>query len=1117
MNVKDGMRAQHCAARAALRLAWPRLVGTETAVGDALATAMFVGRSDEYRGLVARVSQPGTVTLVLGEAGIGKSRLVRQTALGVEHPVFVGEAWAGGTATPYLPWMQIASAAAAVLDPFDARFGSRFGDLTPLFSREAARQRFEGDETSRHLLALGLVDYFRLLTDHVDGPITLLIEDAHRCDPHSVELLARVAGQRLPVSIVVTSRPFGEAGPDVEPELEAFLAQSDVLRLGPLGRIAVVSLLADAGLGEDQLGPAMTASGGVPLLLHSWMAERGQRGSGSGRPGIANRLADVSSAARDVLRYAALIGDQFDCGTLTNATGLSSAACLGALSEVEEVGLIDRRHSGVATFGFHHDTFREAVRDQIDLTERGERHATLLKVFLAARGTAAERDITELADHAAGAAFVGDAQLAVELNIEAAETALTRSAPRVAHHHFQRAIELAELAGSPREARFSAELGSLRSLKATGHVDTRASVVQLLTRCGDDEDLTDVFVRAVLLLPTSSSGMGIAPDIQPEVKTWVARALDRLGAERSGRRARLLIELGLQSRDEGSVVVDALFGEAATLADELDDSRLRTHVYTAHRWVRRTAVEGPAVLRRIDQLRSEIRSGDHEAQLWLSGLRVTMLLRIGEMGAAAREVAQLEQALAPVPPVAAWMLGRSRALLQFTRGEIERSEATALAAYESVVGGHQDEVALEFLQMQLSPILRLQARPDVVAPIVEEMVASRPQFLGYRAALAWVLSDLGRGDDGRPHLAHVFASDLTDGGSIEWLPMVALATAAAAALDEPDWCNIGLRLLAPYRDEWILYGTNIVTEGPVSLRLAGAALCTGDLKAAKSDLALAREAIVRANASAFEPELLHYEALLAAAEGNQDLAVATMSNASGSAERLGLDRLAGMFAAHAFQLIESSEGSETGSRSGQEQAATVVLEGVFSRQGATWRVGLGDERVSVGHVKGLLAIAILLDNPGRELTAQQVAAIIDQNDRGVSTAPDRGQMSVGSTEDVLMDETALAQYRARIVDLEEELDEAHRFNDPERRAAAQQELDALVEHIAVSTGLGGNSRQTTSTAERARVRVTKSIRSAVTRISDVAPVLGQHLSASIRTGTYCSYSPDALTEIDWTR
>ena len=1098
--------------------------GHTTALGDVrgpypeekMKTTAFVGRSDEYRGLLARLRRAGTVTLVLGEAGIGKTRLIGEVIQAVEHPVLIGRCWKGGSATPYLPWLQIAATAASILDPTAAGLGPLFDDIAFLFPGGRSRRRFESDDSSRHLIALGMIDYIRRLGREGPGLITVVVEDIHAADPHSLELLRRVAGQTAPLSIVATTRPFEEAGEATRDELDAFFAESEMLTLQPLGRVAVTELLSKKGFGEEFVEEAMTQTGGVPLLLHSWMVEWDREEEFAGVPGIERRLSRLSPEAVDVLRYAALIGSEFDCMTLSRVTGREPTSCLELVATAQGLGLVEPDQSAVGLFRFDHETYREAVISLIPLRELAERHSALLDVFLADRGTAAERAVSELADHAARSIPVGDADLAVELNLEAAENALAGAAPLVAHHHFQRAIGLAEMARASREVVLRAELGSLRALKATGHAGARAGLLSLLDRCGEDPRLTDVMVGAVIELTTTSSALGLAPEVQPVVRTWVGRALGRIGEESSPRKIRLLVEMAMQSRDQRDGSSAELFAAAGRMAENLGDPRLRAYVYTADRGVNRVAGECACVLGRIREIENEIAPTDHEARLWLSSLETVTLLRMGEFAAARAEVVRLERDLAPLPPLVRWVAGRFRTLFEHLRGDVAGAEAAALAAYEAVKGGHYDSLAAEYVQIQLGPLFRLRADPRGVEPLIAALYEQRPEFLGYRAAYAWVLADCGRVEESRAHLAALFSTGLADWGLVDWLPTAVMAAGAAATVGDSAQCRQAVELLAPHRRDWVVHGTGLAVHGPVALTRGWAATVAGDLKTARGDLALARDSIVGSGAVVFEHELLHHEALLALAGGDPAAAVVKMEQASRAAADLGLERMANTLA----ELdIGSRERAVRAVGSGPPDALDTTgsaRRGVFVRGGDVWKVGLGEETGTVAHLKGMAAVATLLGNPDREFSALQLSAVID----GISRAPGRAGLiedglRTGEATDPLVDSQALAAYRRRISDLESEVEEASRFNDPVRREAAREELDQLVDHLARSTGFRGRSRASASNSERARVRVTKSIRTAITRIKAVAPLLGRHLENSINTGSFCSYRPDPLSAVNW--
>jgi hypothetical protein len=101
----------------------------------------------------------------------------------------------------------------------------------------------------------------------------------------------------------------------------------------------------------------------------------------------------------------------------------------------------------------------------------------------------------------------------------------------------------------------------------------------------------------------------------------------------------------------------------------------------------------------------------------------------------------------------------------------------------------------------------------------------------------------------------------------------------------------------------------------------------------------------------------------------------------------------------------------------------------------------------------------------------------------------------------------------RVTELEAELEEAQEQGDGEARAAAREELDALVTELTAAYGLAGRPRRSPDHVERARKAVRRRLSGAMGRIARAHPRLGRHLAASIRTGEFCSYQPER--EISW--
>ncbi|MDB5107074.1 MAG: hypothetical protein JWM69_15, partial [Candidatus Binatus sp.] len=115
----------------------------------------------------------------------------------------------------------------------------------------------------------------------------------------------------------------------------------------------------------------------------------------------------------------------------------------------------------------------------------------------------------------------------------------------------------------------------------------------------------------------------------------------------------------------------------------------------------------------------------------------------------------------------------------------------------------------------------------------------------------------------------------------------------------------------------------------------------------------------------------------------------------------------------------------------------------------------------------------------------------------------------------LLDEQAKVAYRHRLSELREELQEAKQLGKVERAEQAEREIDSLTKELSRAVGLGGRNRRAASATERARQTITKTIKSVLERIAQSDAGLGDILSRSIKTGTFCSYQPDPDFPIAW--
>ena len=93
--------------------------------------------------------------------------------------------------------------------------------------------------------------------------------------------------------------------------------------------------------------------------------------------------------------------------------------------------------------------------------------------------------------------------------------------------------------------------------------------------------------------------------------------------------------------------------------------------------------------------------------------------------------------------------------------------------------------------------------------------------------------------------------------------------------------------------------------------------------------------------------------------------------------------------------------------------------------------------------------------------------------------------------------------------------QARDWGDTERAARLGDELDFLTKELARAVGLRGRERRFSSPAERARISVTKAIKTAIRLIDEHCPELAAHFEASIQTGRSCSYATPGAPPPSW--
>ena len=117
----------------------------------------------------------------------------------------------------------------------------------------------------------------------------------------------------------------------------------------------------------------------------------------------------------------------------------------------------------------------------------------------------------------------------------------------------------------------------------------------------------------------------------------------------------------------------------------------------------------------------------------------------------------------------------------------------------------------------------------------------------------------------------------------------------------------------------------------------------------------------------------------------------------------------------------------------------------------------------------------------------------------------------GFPDDEVLDEQARRAYRTRLHEIEAELTEAESANDTGRIERLEEERERLLDEMRKATGLGGLDRKMGDAAECARSAVTWRIRNATKKLDAAHPALARHLANSVKTGVFCSYTPEKET------
>jgi class 3 adenylate cyclase/tetratricopeptide (TPR) repeat protein len=438
--------------------AW-RLLGTIAAESDDIGTATLVGREDELGRLMGAVASldghGGKVVLVEGDAGIGKSRLVRETresgatvtwlrgrsietrdAGGYRAFAELILTWAGSPS-----WEALAGRAQALgLAREQAGFLATMAGVEPDLDLVGRFGLLDADAMRPHLYR-SVLAWLDALSE--GGPLVLEFEDWHWADGGSVQLAEHVMPliESRPLLLLMVARPGSDPARSISELVSAPLEKRIArIELMPLGADDAATLLGELLAGHDvsaqRLTGALGRAEGNPYFLHELarlLTEDGQDGAlpDSVRAVVTTRVDRLAPDLKALLRTAAVIGRTFADELLARIEPDDTVQ--PRLERLVATRLIELVPPG--RHRFVHALTREAVYESTPLADRKRLHAKAAETLTAERQAA---NLPAIAYHLAQAEDWGGATDAL---LAAGEQATRIAADDEALEMYRRAID----------------------------------------------------------------------------------------------------------------------------------------------------------------------------------------------------------------------------------------------------------------------------------------------------------------------------------------------------------------------------------------------------------------------------------------------------------------------------------------------------------------------------------------------------------------------------------------------------------------------------------------------------------------------------------------------------
>ncbi len=1037
------------------------------------------------------VAGRGGLLLLAGEPGIGKTTAARDL-IGLADDAGAGVVWSACSPDDQVahgPWLTVLAALGA--EPSDAAIHLATGDDP-------------GDGAAASAARAGAYErvMITLASCARDRPLVIVIDDLHWSDDGTLRLLRALHG-RLPAVPLLIVGTYRDAEVPTGSPLSTLAESADRLTLTGLVSEEVAQLLTEV-LGAQPDSPTVAdvcrRTGGNPFLVLQ-VARLLASGSHDALPAgtrdlLGRRLGALSDDARAVLAAAATLGSPFRAATVAAVVDLDSAEVLGALDQAAAVRVVERLQTA-GDWSFVHDLFRAAVLDALPTAAAATLHVA--GRVLAEAGA----EPAVVASHLL-AGSTGPDPSAASWSIKAAERALGALAWEEAVGHAERA-----LAALP--------------VRASGAQDpsTRVEYLLVLGRgrllAGDEGEAGNAFADVARLARSVGSGdllaraaLGFAADLGGfEVRLFDQRQIDLLEeaaaslarsgpASSHGMRARVLARLSVALSFTASTERRlALAEQAVALARSVGDPLVLAGALAAHC----DAIAGPDDIdRRLAESMEVIElasaAGDGGLELLGRRLRFVAVLEAGDTLGAEREAAAFaRRADAVGNPLYSWYVTLWQGMRLLADGDIAAAEAAADEV--RLIGKRAGSTNAPMLATVLLAEVMYEAgrgtELGVLFNVMKQELAElfdEPQAAGADARY-----NLARGMDARAQasLDRLQAGVDRIPRDAEWLPAMASSLEAAVILGHPILESL-VHATRPYAHRFAFEGIGAGLHGSLARPLAAAESALGNHDDAVS---LARQALeanrpvgalVRARSQRVLGDALN-------ARGNPDdaeEAARFLAMAEATITGLGLHEGGGTAVTSAPTLNEDATSLKASPTPGRPDAE-------LCRDGDVWHIAYGGRTTIVRHGKGIADLAVLLTMPDREVHVTELETL----------PPAVAATARTSSRDDALDGRAVAEYRSRLAEWEADISEADAANDSGRAERSRVERDFIVDELTASFGLGGRARSTgPDPVERLRKAVTARLRDAIRRIESVHPPLGRHLSNSVRTGTFCSYSPE---------